>query len=56
MLDWLLSRKNGERNGPKRYIQSQNGNMRDDFERLKGDICELEWAIECFGAVTGMFR
>ena len=49
-------RKKRDREGPIRYVQSQNGNMRDEFERLRGDICELDWAIECFGIMTGLFR
>jgi hypothetical protein len=49
MLNWLLSRKKGDRKGPVRYIQSQNGNLQGDFERLRNDICELGWATECIG-------
>ena len=52
MLDWLLSRKLGDRKGPIRYIQSQNGNLQGDFERLRKDICELDWATECIGIST----
>jgi len=47
MLDWLLSRR--EKSGCVRYVQSQNGNMTGEFERLRGDVRELEWATEYFG-------
>jgi hypothetical protein len=30
-------------------VQSQNGNLRDEFERLQKDVSELDWATECFG-------
>jgi hypothetical protein len=56
MLDWLLIRKKLQRKGAIRYVQSQNGNMRDEFERLRGDVRELEWAIDCFGIMAGLFR
>lgn len=49
MLTWLSSRKSGERRGPVRYVQSQNGNLSGEFERLRKDVCELEWANECIG-------
>jgi len=49
MLSWLSSRKGGERKGPVRYVQSQNGNLSGEFERLRVDISELEWANECIG-------
>lgn len=50
MLDWLLSRqKSKDRVGNIRYVQSQNGNLSDEFERLRPDILELGWAHECFG-------
>jgi hypothetical protein len=48
MLDWILSRKE-KKQGCVRYVQSQNGNLRDEFERLQKDVCELDWATECFG-------
>ena len=49
MLTWLSSRKGGERKGPVRYVQSQNGNLSGEFEWLRVDISELEWANECIG-------
>jgi hypothetical protein len=49
MVDWIVSRKTGDRNGPVRYVQSQNGNLRGEFKRLYEDVCELEWANECIG-------
>ena len=55
MLDWLLSRQKGDKHGPIRYVQSQNGNMQDEFKQLQGDVRELEWAIECFGTITKLF-
>jgi len=49
MLSWLLSRKAGVRTSPIRYVQSQNGNLSGEFESLKADVSELEWANECIG-------
>ena len=52
MLSWLSSRKGGERKGPVRYVQSQNGNLSGEFEQLQVDVSELEWANECIGIYT----
>jgi hypothetical protein len=49
MIDWLISRTAGERKGPVRYIQSQNSNLLGEFQSLQKDICQLNWANECFG-------
>lgn len=49
MLDWLLSRHLSDRKGPVRYVQSQNGNLLGEFDRLRDDVYELDWANECFG-------
>jgi hypothetical protein len=48
MLDWLLLRRK-EKQGCVRYVQSQNGNLLGEFEPLRKDVCELDWATECFG-------
>jgi len=49
MLDWLVSRTTENRKGPVRYIQSQNGNLLEEFKPLQKDICDIDWATECFG-------
>ena len=49
MLTWLSLRKTGVRTSPVRYIQSQNGNLSGEFERLRVDVSELEWVNECIG-------
>jgi hypothetical protein len=52
MLDWLLSRRLSDRRGPVRYVQSQNGNLLDEFDQLRADVYELDWAKECFGNIV----
>jgi hypothetical protein len=49
MLDWLSSRRNNPDSSCIRYVQSQNGNLLGEFEPLREDVAELEWATECFG-------
>jgi hypothetical protein len=53
MLDWLESRKSGDRKGPIRYVQSQNDNLHQEFPRLAIDIRQLDWANDCFGSIPG---
>jgi len=48
MLDWLLSRRKAK-DGCVRYVQSQNGNLSGEFELLRNDVSELDWATDCFG-------
>lgn len=55
MLDWLVSRKAAHRKGPVRYVQSQNGNLSGEFERLRDDVPKLDWATECFGISKRLF-
>lgn len=49
MLDWLSSRRSNPDSGCIRYVQSQNGNLSNEFEPLREDVAELDWATECFG-------
>jgi hypothetical protein len=56
MLEWLRSRKSGDKHGPVRYIQSQNSNLTGEFEMLKRDIDELTWANECFGIISSEIK
>jgi jumonji domain-containing protein 7 len=53
MLDWLLSRRKAK-DGCVRYVQSQNGNLCGEFEPLRHDVSELDWATECLGTARAM--
>lgn len=54
MLDWLSRPPNAPGASCIRYVQSQNGNLSGEFESLKGDVAELDWATDCFGTLASL--
>jgi peptidyl-lysine (3S)-dioxygenase / protease len=52
MVDWLVERRTRkDALEPVRYVQSQNGNLDQDYKVLKRDVRELEWANDCLGTM-----
>lgn len=50
MIEWLVKwRIRKDASEPVRYVQSQNGNLDNEYKVLRRDIRELDWANDCLG-------